>query len=157
MKIQKEANDFLQQKIEVLETQLSLFNNPKINSFGSILMLTCSVKTNNIKSEEGEGDEDGKIKIYDDKNTKEANGKKDIKRKNTGSKKDTKRKKTNGNKFAKKTISDNDTIEAVSNKTKEKILVQSSSSFTDSSSSESESSFENIGEKGMEEEEKEKE
>src|ERR1044071_5076212 len=46
VEIQKEANDFLQQKNEVLEIQLSLFNNPERNSsFGSTLMLACFVKS----------------------------------------------------------------------------------------------------------------
>jgi hypothetical protein len=68
VEMQKEANDFLQQKNEVLETQLSLFNNPERNSsFGSTLMLACSVKINNIKSEECVGDEGDKIKICEDK------------------------------------------------------------------------------------------
>lgn len=71
MRMQKEANDFLHQKIEILETQLSLLNNPEssslgtlsnnqeINLFGRTLMLACSVKT---RSERGdEDDEDGKI------------------------------------------------------------------------------------------------
>ena len=31
------ADDFLQQKIELLETYLSLFNNPERNSFGTLL------------------------------------------------------------------------------------------------------------------------
>ncbi|GET00118.1 hypothetical protein GLOIN_2v1762456 [Rhizophagus clarus] len=72
MSMQKEANDFLQQKIDILETQLSLLNNSEmgtllnnqeVNSFSSTLMLASSVKINNIRSEEGEEDEDGKIKI----------------------------------------------------------------------------------------------
>ena len=72
MSMQKEANDFLQQKIDVLETQLSLLNNSEmgtllnnqeVNSFSSALMLASSVKINNIRSEEGEEDEGGKIKI----------------------------------------------------------------------------------------------
>ena len=70
MRMQKGANDFLQQKIEILETQLSLINDPErnssnnqeVNSFGHTLALACSVKLNNIKSE-GEGDEDSKIRI----------------------------------------------------------------------------------------------
>jgi hypothetical protein len=79
MRIQKEANDFQQQKIEILETQLSLLNNQEknpsgtllksnqeINSFGSALMLACSVKINNIKSEDGEINGDGKIKICEE-------------------------------------------------------------------------------------------
>lgn len=36
MRMQKEANDFQQQKIDLLETQLSLFNNTERNSFGTI-------------------------------------------------------------------------------------------------------------------------
>ena len=72
MSMQKEANDFLQQKIDVLETQLSLLNNSEmgtllnnqeVNSFSSALMLESYVKINNIRSEEGEEDEGGKIKI----------------------------------------------------------------------------------------------
>lgn len=73
MRMQKGANDFLQQKIEILETQLSLINDPErnssnnqeVNSFGHTLALACSVKLNNIKSE-GEGDEDGKIRICEE-------------------------------------------------------------------------------------------
>ena len=62
VEMQKEANDFLQQKNEVLETQLSLFNNPERNSsFGSTLMLACSVK-----SEECVEDEGDKIKISEE-------------------------------------------------------------------------------------------
>lgn len=78
MRMQKGANDFLQQKIEILETQLSLINDPErnssellsnnqeVNSFGRTLALACSVKLNNIKSEEGEGDEDSKIRICEE-------------------------------------------------------------------------------------------
>lgn len=41
MRTQKEANDLLQQKNELLETQLSLLNNPERNSsFGSTLVLS---------------------------------------------------------------------------------------------------------------------
>ena len=36
MRMQKEANDFQQQKIDLLETQLYLFNNTERNSFGTI-------------------------------------------------------------------------------------------------------------------------
>lgn len=67
MGMQKEANDFLQQKVEILETQLSLLDNPESNSsFGSALMLACSVKVNNIESEEGKKDEDNRIKIFEE-------------------------------------------------------------------------------------------
>ncbi|PKB98915.1 hypothetical protein RhiirA5_430599 [Rhizophagus irregularis] len=71
MNMQKEANDFLQQKINILEIQLSLLNNSKmgtllnnqeVNSFSSALMLAFSVKINNIRSKKGEEDEDGKLK-----------------------------------------------------------------------------------------------
>lgn len=66
MGMQKEANDFLQQKVEVLETQLSLLDNPERNSsFGSALMLASSIKVNKIESEEGKGGEDNKIKIFE--------------------------------------------------------------------------------------------
>ncbi|UZO28060.1 uncharacterized protein OCT59_021603 [Rhizophagus irregularis] len=41
----------------------TLLNNQEVNSFSSALMLASSVKINNIRSEEGEEDEDGKIKI----------------------------------------------------------------------------------------------
>ena len=53
MSMQKEANDFLQQKINILETQLSLLNNSEMgtllnnqemNSFSSALMLASSDK-----------------------------------------------------------------------------------------------------------------
>ncbi|GET56975.1 hypothetical protein GLOIN_2v1845756 [Rhizophagus irregularis DAOM 181602=DAOM 197198] len=73
MSMQKEANDFLQQKIDILETQLSLLNNSEmgtllnnqeVNSFSSALMLASSVKINNIRSEEGEEDEDEKFTSY---------------------------------------------------------------------------------------------
>ncbi|GBC04341.1 hypothetical protein RclHR1_05620015 [Rhizophagus clarus] len=72
MSMQKEANDFLQQKIDILETQLSLLNNSEmgtllnnqeVNSFSSTLMLASSVKINNIRSEEGEEDEDDLEKV----------------------------------------------------------------------------------------------
>jgi hypothetical protein len=67
MGMQKEANDFMQQKVEILETQLSLLDNPERNlSFGSALMLACFVKVNNIESEEGKEDEDNKIKIFEE-------------------------------------------------------------------------------------------
>ena len=73
MRMQKGANDFLQQKIEILETQLSLINDPErnssnnqeVNSFSHTLALACSVKLNNIKSE-GERDEDDKIRICEE-------------------------------------------------------------------------------------------
>ena len=62
VKIQKEANDFLQQKNKVLETQLSLFNNSERNSsFGSTLMLACSVKSEECVKNEGD-----KIKICEE-------------------------------------------------------------------------------------------
>ncbi|PKC54398.1 hypothetical protein RhiirA1_403650 [Rhizophagus irregularis] len=41
----------------------TLLNNQEVNSFSSALILAYSVKINNIKSEEGEEDKDGKIKI----------------------------------------------------------------------------------------------
>lgn len=63
MRMQTEANDFQQQKIEVLETQLSLLNNQERNSFSSALMLACSVKIDNVKNEDGGMNGDGKIKI----------------------------------------------------------------------------------------------
>ena len=63
--MQKEANDFLQQKVKILETQLSILDNPeRTSSFGSALMLACSVKVNNIESEGGKEGEDNKIKIF---------------------------------------------------------------------------------------------
>jgi len=67
MGMQKEANDFLQQKVEILETQLSLLDNSeRSSSFGSALMMACSVKVNNTESEEGKGGEDNKIKIFEE-------------------------------------------------------------------------------------------
>jgi len=67
MGMQKDANDFLQQKVEILETQQSIINNPERNSsFGSALMLACSVKVNNIESEESKEGEDDKIKIFEE-------------------------------------------------------------------------------------------
>ena len=67
MGMQKEANDFLQQKVEILETQLSVLDNPeRTSSFGSALMLACSVKANNIESEGGKEGEDNKIKIFEE-------------------------------------------------------------------------------------------
>src|SRR5215211_2899069 len=67
MGMQKEANNFLQQKVKILETQLSLLDNSeRSSSFGSALMMACSVKVNNTESEEGKGDEDNKIKIFEE-------------------------------------------------------------------------------------------
>ena len=67
MGMQKEANDFLQQKLEILETQVSVLDNPeRTSSFGSALMLACSVKANNIESEGGKEGEDNKIKIFEE-------------------------------------------------------------------------------------------
>jgi hypothetical protein len=57
MGMQKEANDF----------QLSVLDNPeRTSSFGSALMLACSVKANNIESEGGKEGEDNKIKIFEE-------------------------------------------------------------------------------------------
>jgi hypothetical protein len=75
MKMQRSANDYQQQKIELLETQLSLLNdqesssithNQEINSFGSALMLACSIKVDNTKNDDDEINGDGKIKICEE-------------------------------------------------------------------------------------------
>ena len=66
LEIQKEANDFQQQKIEIMESQLSLLNEQVANGstlqkdyekseFGRALALACSIK---IAKEESEVDED---------------------------------------------------------------------------------------------------
>src|SRR6266498_2921535 len=57
LNIQKEANDFQQQKIEILETNLSLLNEQKTNlqnsksNFSKELALACSIKINKNESE----------------------------------------------------------------------------------------------------------
>ena len=60
LEIQKEANDFQQQKIEIMENQLSLLNEQVADGekleFGRALALACSVKINMEKSEEVDED-----------------------------------------------------------------------------------------------------
>src|SRR6266542_3469860 len=66
LKIQKEANDFQQQKLKLMESQLSLLNKQvadgstlqsaqqkdyEKSEFGRALALACSVKINEVKSE----------------------------------------------------------------------------------------------------------
>jgi hypothetical protein len=66
LKIQKEANDFQQQKIEIMESQLSLLNEQVTNGpsrqptqqkdyskseFNRALALACSIKINKVNSE----------------------------------------------------------------------------------------------------------
>lgn len=69
LEIQKEANNFQQQKIEIMESQLSLLNEQAANGstqqknyekseFGRALALACSIKIAKEKSEVDEVDED---------------------------------------------------------------------------------------------------
>jgi hypothetical protein len=57
LKIQKVANDFQQQKIEMLETNLSLLNEHNYGNnseFSRSLSLACSIKTDKFSSEKNE-------------------------------------------------------------------------------------------------------
>ena len=63
---QKAANNYQQQKIDILETQISLLsNNQEINPFTRSLALACSVKLRKEKEEEEEEGEGDKFKIID--------------------------------------------------------------------------------------------
>lgn len=61
LNIQKAANDFQKQKIEVLETNLSLLNEHDYNDnseFSRTLSLACSIKINKTKVENLENEND---------------------------------------------------------------------------------------------------
>jgi len=62
-RVQKDANDFQKQKIEILETQLSLFTTPTTEeTFSRTMALACSTKVDKIESKPKEED---KNKLYE--------------------------------------------------------------------------------------------